>query len=204
MSLNFPGSVALAVAAYFYLLAVPRTLAQQPWFRQRDEDALRSRPASFGIPSVAPHQEKNAAEKVAPPATDDEWAKFPKDEVFRLESEYVFRERLRREFPTVKNVQFPADVLVHVRATTADLLAPRVVEPVFAPVCYRPLYFEDPRTERFGHYVPYLQPLISTSKFYLNVLELPCRMIAAPPWTYECGSTMPSTSFGVLFVQAGD
>lgn len=126
--------------------------------------------------------------KQAPPTTDDEFGlKLPtQDRLFQLESEQAFRERLRQELPKVKNVQFPRDIPFVPEGQTTEVLKHGTVGPVLAPICYRPLYFEDKRSERLGKYVPYLQPLVSTSKFYADVLMLPYRLIATPPWTFEC------------------
>jgi hypothetical protein len=128
------------------------------------------------------------AEKLAPAkAVDDFGLTLPAGEhLFRMESEQAFRERLRRELPQVKNVLFPKDVPFVQESKIAKAFAAPCVGPIAASICFRPLYFEDKKAERYGQYVPCLQPLISTSKFYLGVLMLPGRLIASPPWTFEC------------------
>lgn len=47
---------------------------------------------------------------------------------------------------------------------------------------HRPLYFEDPTLERYGHTLPpYLQPFTSIGKFGAQVVFLPYQMAIAPP-----------------------
>jgi len=49
-------------------------------------------------------------------------------------------------------------------------------------LCHKPLYFEDPQLERYGHsWGPYLQPVMSGAHFFLNVPILPYKMGLYPP-----------------------
>lgn len=121
------------------------------------------------------------------PAVDEFGLGYPTaDRLFRLESEQAFRDRLAQELPKVKNVRFPMDVPLISWARPAEPFPEMRVAPVIFPICYRPLYFEDKRTGRFGQYVPYLQPVISLSRFYADVLLLPIHVVTTPPWTFEC------------------
>ena len=48
--------------------------------------------------------------------------------------------------------------------------------------CHKPLYFEQPQLERYGHTVgPVLQPLISSAHFFTNISILPYKMGIHPP-----------------------
>ena len=120
----------------------------------------------------------------------DEFGLTPptRDQLFRVQSEQALKDRLRQELPKVKKVEFPKGATPIRETPSADLtpFPERVVFPISGDVCYRPLYFEDKRTERFGHYVPCVQPLLSAGRFYGGVLILPYRMWMAPPWTFEC------------------
>jgi hypothetical protein len=109
-----------------------------------------------------------------------------RDQLFRLHSEQSFLERLRKELPKVKNVEFPKDVPFVPEVEKPISFPLQTITPVFSQVCYRPLYFEDKKTERFGKYVPCVQPLVSTSRFYVDVIMLPCRLWLKPPWVFEC------------------
>ena len=52
-------------------------------------------------------------------------------------------------------------------------------------VCHKPLYFEEPQLERYGHSLgPIKQPLVSGAHFFLNVAALPYKMGIHPP--HEC------------------
>jgi hypothetical protein len=119
---------------------------------------------------------------------DDEFGlKLPtREHLFRLQSEQNFLERLRKELPKVKNVEFPKDVPFVPELEKPVPFPLQTIAPVFSQVCYRPLYFEDKRAERFGEYVPCVQPLVSTSRFYVGVITLPHRLWLKPPWDFEC------------------
>lgn len=50
---------------------------------------------------------------------------------------------------------------------------------------HKPLYFEQPHLERYGHTLgPVLQPMVSTAHFFTNIAFLPYKMGIHPP--YEC------------------
>jgi hypothetical protein len=117
----------------------------------------------------------------------------PPDQLFRVESEAQLKERITKEclalgqkkvlFPPEANVPFSDNPQVFPEASTG-------IEA--ANLCSYPLYFEDPRTERYGLYCPLAQPLISTSRFYLDTLLLPVKMIVNPPWSLRCLENGPS------------
>ncbi len=49
-------------------------------------------------------------------------------------------------------------------------------------LCHKPLYFEEPQLERYGHeFGPIAQPIISTAHFFGNVAVLPYKMGIHPP-----------------------
>ena len=44
-------------------------------------------------------------------------------------------------------------------------------------LCHKPLYFDDEHLERYGHMLgPWLQPIVSHGRFFVNVLILPYEM----------------------------
>lgn len=52
-------------------------------------------------------------------------------------------------------------------------------------VCHKPLYFEEPQLERYGHTTGHIQqPLLSGAHFFLNLAALPYNAGINPPW--EC------------------
>ena len=143
-------------------------------------------PAVALNPSSVPMQENKKVK-----AADDYGMALPTPaELFRVQSEGAFLDRLRQEMPNVKKVEFPRDVpfLPEADPTKSVGYSALTIRPVSGQVCYRPLYFEDRRTERLGGYIPCVQPLVSASRFYCGVLLLPIRMCVTPPWTYECGA----------------
>lgn len=109
-----------------------------------------------------------------------------RDQLFRVQSEQALKERLRQELPKVKKVEFPKDASRPEVPAEVTPFPEHVVSPIAGHVCYRPLYFEDKRTERFGQYVPCVQPLLSAGRFYGDVVILPIRLLKSPPWTFEC------------------
>lgn len=79
----------------------------------------------------------------------------------------------------------------------------------FAPVtytwkasalCHKPLYFQQPKLERYGHTFGLLTPIISVGHFFVMVPCLPYNMGLEPPWEcvyplgwYRPGSCAPYT-----------
>lgn len=48
--------------------------------------------------------------------------------------------------------------------------------------CHKPLYFEQPQLERYGHDAgPIMQPIVSTAHFFSNIAVLPYKMGIHPP-----------------------
>jgi hypothetical protein len=111
-----------------------------------------------------------------------------RDRVFKVESEEDLLARLRKENPKIADhIYFPKTGL------SEEPLVPRtwmpqaaLVEPNF--VCYHPLYFEDKNTERYGWDFSIFQPIVSTGKFYLDLITLPYQMGAHPPCCCECNT----------------
>lgn len=61
-------------------------------------------------------------------------------------------------------------------------------------LCHKPLYFEDPQLERYGHTVcPLAQPFISRARFWLTIPVLPYLMGVNPPneCIYDLGMYRP-------------
>jgi hypothetical protein len=84
-----------------------------------------------------------------------------------------------RSFPTSYYDKFPRDPY------TARTFQPGVeqVEPMY--VCYGRLYFEDKNTERYGWDLGMLQPLVSTGKFYADLLSFPYHYGTRPCQRFE-------------------
>lgn len=68
-------------------------------------------------------------------------------------------------------------------------------------LCHKPLYFEQPGVERYGHtWGPFLQPVVGTGHFFASAIMLPYKMGLEPPWEcvyplghYRPGSCAPYT-----------
>ena len=159
--------------------------AKQTMFSRRAAPLLLSAMVFLGGQNGA--QAQASFEK---PAAVDEFGLMPPtpDQLFRLQSEQALKERLRQELLNVKKVDFPGEgtPLRAITGTDAVPFPDLVIAPVAGQVCYRPLYFENKWTERFGYYVPCVQPLLSAGLFYGNVLLLPYHWCKAPPWTFQC------------------
>jgi hypothetical protein len=62
---------------------------------------------------------------------------------------------------------------------------------------YRPLYFEEPNLERYGHHAGcLLQPAFSAAHFLVAVPALPAQMVVKRPWNaaYPLGHASPGSS----------
>ncbi len=117
------------------------------------------------------------------------------ERLFCAEAEQTVRENIRRNGERRHiAVEFPADATPEnvTAGPHAQPMPPAAALLVPGVVCYQPLYFEDKNTERYGWYIPVLQPLISTEKFYFQTLLLPYQLMVQPPCICECNSGYPS------------
>jgi hypothetical protein len=55
-------------------------------------------------------------------------------------------------------------------------------------ICYRPLYFEDIRLERYGHDVGCLQTGLSGVRFFSQIAALPYKITVHPPRSCQCSN----------------
>jgi hypothetical protein len=113
------------------------------------------------------------------------------ERLFRLESEFRLRERIRQEarVPGVaERVVFPEEPPLPAIPFAPRAWAPSVehAEPYY--LCHRRLYFEQPNSERYGWELSFLQPFVSAGKFYFDVLFLPYHMATEPCRHYECSA----------------
>ena len=116
------------------------------------------------------------------------------DQLFRPESEATSRARVQEQaLRQHAQVAYPPDAPADARQASAAVhcMPPQFATVLGEPFCHHPLYFEDRNTERFGWRVPLAQPLLSTGRFYLDTLLLPCNVLVQPPWTFECHATSP-------------
>ncbi len=82
---------------------------------------------------------------------------------------------------------FPDDPVPSVPGPAAG----RVEVPIaYSPwtICFRPLYFEEVRLERYGDTHGVLQPAISGAHFFGSVVALPYKMTVRPPRSCECSN----------------
>jgi hypothetical protein len=138
------------------------------------------------------------------PALDEELGLVPPTAaaLFRAESESEFLRGLRDE--AARNgikASFPKDAAVPpapVPGVERCWPGSLAMTPA-GKVCHRPLYFEDPMAERYGWYIPYLQPAISSGRFWLDALLLPGWMVVQPPWSWQCDPAEPAPGDQVPF-----
>lgn len=113
------------------------------------------------------------------------------ERLFRLESEAALNERMRQEGKTripADKITFPEYQPVSRETYPGRHWPPQteIAEPNY--VCHRRLLFEDPNSERFGWDFGILQPVVSTAKFYADVVTLPYHLGTAPCRCYECSA----------------
>lgn len=111
--------------------------------------------------------------------------------LFRLESEAALNERMRQEGKTKippEKITFPEEPVVSREQYPGRHWPPQteVAEPNY--VCHGRLLFEDKNSERFGWDFGILQPVISSAKFYADVVALPYHIATAPCRCYECSA----------------
>ncbi len=127
-----------------------------------------------------------AAQPPAPAGGEPSFRAPDADELFRVESEASFKERLRRDAPDGHPVPFPPETRPAVPGAFVRFAPPVVAAYEPAVFCHRPLYFRDPAVTSSGGFVGPAQPILSTGRFYLQTLLLPVSLAARPPWLTEC------------------
>lgn len=123
------------------------------------------------------------------------------DLLFRLESEEMFRDRLRaevRQRAPKFNLEFPdASPPSGMQPAPRDWpITVKWVEPNY--VVSRRLFFEQPRFERFGQSLGILQPGVSTGIFGMDLFLWPVRRIAHPFQCYQVNADSYSPYFKLV------
>lgn len=120
------------------------------------------------------------------------------DLLFRLDSEEMFRERLRTEVrqrsPKIK-LEFPdsGSLVPGVSGAQVWLGHVKWVEPSY--VISKRLLFEQPRFERYGGDLGILQPAICTGLFGVDLFLWPARRMAQPFRCYQMNTDCYAPNF---------
>ena len=104
------------------------------------------------------------------------------------ETERELEERMRQEAKDAgraEAVQFPERAVLTTDAYQPRLSAPIVVLAEPSYVVYRPLYFEEKNSERYGWDLGFIQPVVSTLNFYKDVALFPAHFSAYPHRRFE-------------------
>ena len=123
------------------------------------------------------------------------------DQLFRLDSEEVFQNRLRTEVrqrsPKVQ-LEFPeADQTLPARQTARDWpVYVKWVEPSY--VVSKRLFFEQRRFERYGESLGILQPAVSSGIFVFDLFLWPARRMAQPFRCYQVNTDCYSPYFQIV------
>jgi hypothetical protein len=111
------------------------------------------------------------------------------EQLFRPESEAKARERIRRfaAQKKIKEIEFPSDAKVAHAIDPLFLNRPaQVITHPANVVCFRTLYFEDPKTEISLRLWGILEPCREAWRFYGLAITVPVRLILMPPWKVHC------------------
>jgi hypothetical protein len=110
--------------------------------------------------------------------------------VYRVESEEAWRARIRAELerPGQAPVVFPEEVALpdELPDERGGPLKHAIAEPAY--VCYQRLPFERKNTERYGWEIGPIQPAISATAFYFDLLAEPLYLLNDPLRCYECSA----------------
>jgi len=124
------------------------------------------------------------------------------DQLFRLDSEEMFRERLRtevRQSSPKTRLEFPDKDRFTAPMPQAVVFWPgyvKWVEPNY--VLSKRLFFEQVRFERYGESLGVLQPVVSTGVFGLDVFLWPVRRVAEPFRCYQVNTDGYSPYFQIV------
>ncbi|GIX04496.1 MAG: hypothetical protein KatS3mg114_0365 [Planctomycetaceae bacterium] len=179
-----------------------------------DELPLSSLPAPWVVGQVPLDDESPVANSEAPgrspaePADAQPRRTIPSANAMRPLTEPTAPARLRSivEIAPRYDLQVDAEIREYAREqaqiyalrSPATPYSPRQFPEVLmlwqaANFYHYPLYFEDPALERYGHYTPWVQPVISAARFSGQLLLLPYQMAIDPPLkpTYSLGWYRP-------------
>jgi len=178
----------------------PATLAKPVSVPSTPVKALPAEPAPLKLPPPVPMNEVVMPTQVVepqtppvaePPSVIDGLRDYqillepPSPEALfgRLDSEKMLEKRMRQQGlqrNPPENVQFPTNPPLTNEKYQARSFAPQTTyeEPSF--VTYDRLYFQDKNAERYGWDLGFIQPILSTARFYGDVALLPFRFAAQP------------------------
>jgi len=111
------------------------------------------------------------------------------DRLFRIQSEVDARKEIRDAalLRGEKKLAFPLDAQPLPKPVDITQTTPaQIVMLPMGRVCYRPLYYQDVRTQRYLQSWGVIEPLRSAFLFYGKTLILPGMLVAVPPWQYRC------------------
>jgi hypothetical protein len=122
------------------------------------------------------------------------------EQLFRLDSEEVFRERLRMEARTLSpklQLEFPEADSTGPQTRTVRTWTPQEkrVEPHY--VVSKTLFFEQQRFERYGHTIGFLQPAASVGVFVFDMLVWPAWRVTHPFRCYQVNTDCYSPYFQI-------
>lgn len=103
----------------------------------------------------------------------------------------------------------PPDFYARMESKPVEMVVPPRTVLQWAPtnLWYHPLYFEDVSLERYGHtHKPWIQPFVSSGKFFGQALGLPYQMTLHPPRSrefalgyYQPGEWAPKKKYQIPF-----
>jgi hypothetical protein len=112
------------------------------------------------------------------------------DQMFRLETEAMLRERMRGEVEKalgIERFELPPGPSEATPLAVLVRPAPGLVEWVEPSyVCFGRLFFHQINAERYGWDLGPLHPVLSAGQFYLDILKWPYYLTAAPCRWYDC------------------
>jgi hypothetical protein len=126
------------------------------------------------------------------------------EELFRLESvtSYLQRQQLKKRIQ-LNNPEYGMPAETPITGTHQPRsFAPTEAIAFPSYVVYHPLYFQQINAERYGWELGVFQPVVSTAQFYADVLLLPYKTAANPPWTCDAnvGYNLPGNPEPLRFL----
>jgi hypothetical protein len=177
-------------------LPVQAPAGQSPLVQPPSGQPLASQPPRDAVPVPDTNREQDEDEgRFEAPA---------KEVLFRLESESAFLQRVKLKKRIEQN---NAEYTLPEETSITGVLQRRTFMPTQATVfpsyvVYHPLYFQQINAERYGWELGVFQPLVSTAQFYGDVLLLPYKVAANPPWTCDAnvGYNLPGNPEPLRFL----
>ena len=164
-------------------IAVGKDAMPLPGLSKEENEKLFQVAPKLLLPGPSDKDEKDDAERRRVPSVAEELAKNQQRFMDACPPKGSFKSiRELSDNVTAEKGKFPRECNLSKEVYMPRAWTPTTFAWTASGMCHKPLYFEQPQVERYGHsWGPLLQPLISGGHFFVTVPILPYKMGMYPP-----------------------